>query len=563
VSRTRRRILIVGGYGAFGGRLAVLLADEPRVTLIIAGRSREKAAAFCAGLAAGAEKVAAAFDRDADLDPQLRTLAPDVVVDATGPFQSYGEAPYRLVEACVALGVDYLDFADGADFVKGIGRFDAAARRRDIFVLSGVSSFPGLTAAAVRALARDLARVDVITAGVAPLPYASVGLNVIRAIAGYAGKPVPLIRDGRRTVGFALTETMRYTIAPPGRLPLHNLRFSLVDVPDLQLLPEIWRQLRAIWVGAGPVPELLHRALNGCAWLVRLHLLPSLAPFAKFFYAVAEVLRWGENRGGMFVAIAGTSRDGTPVERSWHLVAEGEDGPFVPSMAIAAIVRQGLDGRWPAAGARAATAELELADYAPIFARRAIFTGFRQKQLDPAATSLYERLLGDAWPLLPAALRAMHGVTAALRADGVATVERGTGLLSRLLGVLFGFPRAGTDIPVNVDFTVQHEAEIWRRDFAGRAFSSRQFEGAGRWSGLLAERFGPFTVGLALVVDHDTLRLVVRRFGVFSLPLPLALAPHGKFHESARDGRFHFYVEMRHRFTGLIVRYRGWLVPRR
>ncbi len=26
-------------------------------------------------------------------------------------------------------------------------------------------------------------------------------------------------------------------------------------------------------------------------------------------------------------------------------------------------------------------------------------------------------------------------------------------------------------------------------------------------------------------------------------------------------GRFHFHVEIRHRFTGLIVAYRGWLAP--
>jgi saccharopine dehydrogenase-like NADP-dependent oxidoreductase len=196
-----QRILIVGGYGTFGGRLALLLADEPRLTLIIAGRSRDKAVAFCARLPAGAERIAAAFDRDGNLDPQLRAVAPDLVVDATGPFQAYGESPYHLVEACLALGIDYLDLADGSAFVEGIGRFDTAARARDIFILSGVSSFPVLTAAVVRALAPDLARIDTITAGIAPLPHANVGLNVIRAIAGYAGKPVQLVRDGRPAVG--------------------------------------------------------------------------------------------------------------------------------------------------------------------------------------------------------------------------------------------------------------------------------------------------------------------------------------------------------------------------
>src|SRR5260221_11014654 len=230
-------------------------------------------------------------------------------------------------------------------------------------------------------------------------------------------------------------------------------------------------------------------------------------------------------------------------------------------MAIAAIVRRGLDGRWPEAGARRATGELELGDSAPVFARRAIFTGQRQAPSDPAAIPLYQRFVGEAWARLAAALRAMHGFRDELRAEGVATVERGTGVLSRLLGALFGFPPAGEDVPVRVSFTARRQAETWRRDFAGKAFSSVQSEGSGRWARLLAERFGPFRVGLALVLDGGMLRLVVRRWSVLALPLPLALAPGGDFHESAEDGRFHFHVEIRHRFTGLIVRYRGWLAP--
>src|SRR5688500_11664754 len=46
------RILILGGYGTFGGRLARLPADEERITLIVAGRSMARAEAFCAVLSA-------------------------------------------------------------------------------------------------------------------------------------------------------------------------------------------------------------------------------------------------------------------------------------------------------------------------------------------------------------------------------------------------------------------------------------------------------------------------------------------------------------------------------
>src|SRR3954468_1063296 len=45
-----QKILILGGYGTFGRRLAQLLADDSRLTLVIAGRSLAKAQKLCAQL---------------------------------------------------------------------------------------------------------------------------------------------------------------------------------------------------------------------------------------------------------------------------------------------------------------------------------------------------------------------------------------------------------------------------------------------------------------------------------------------------------------------------------
>ena len=59
----------------------------------------------------------------------------------------------------------------------------------------------------------------------------------------------------------------------------------------------------------------------------------------------------------MFVAVQGTGPGGERIERSWHLLAEGDDGPLIPSMAAAAIIRHCLAGRLPAAGARAAASD--------------------------------------------------------------------------------------------------------------------------------------------------------------------------------------------------------------
>jgi hypothetical protein len=554
------RVLIVGGYGTFGGRLAQLLVDEPRLTLIVAGRMRERAEAFCSSLRGAATLEAHAFDREGDLDAELAAVKPDLVVDASGPFQAYRGDPYRLVRACIDRGTDYLDLADGSDFVDGIAQFDAAAQARGVCVLSGVSTCPVLTAAAVRRLTQGMARLDSVAGGIAPSPYAGVGTNVIRAIASYAGRPVRLMREGQAAVGVGLVETRRFTIAPPGRLPLRPVRFSLVDVPDLIALPKLWPELKSVWMGAGPVPEILHRLLNALARGVRLRLLPTLVPLAPLMHAAINVLRWGEHRGGMFVAVAGADRDGRAMEASWHMIAEGDDGPFIPSMAAEAIICQRLDGRRGAPGARAALRELELADYEARFARRRIFCGVRERMA--AETPLYRRLLGDVYAALPAPIQAMHELTASLTAEGRATVERGSGVLARAIGAVFGFPPEGRDIPVRVDFARRDGCEVWRREFAGRTFTSTQEEGRGRFDRLLCERFGPFAFGIALVIHADRLDLVARGWSMFGIPLPRALVPRVTAYESVADGRFRFHVEIKLPLIGLIVRYRGWLVPR-
>src|SRR5262249_23553029 len=149
-------------------------------------------------------------------------------------------------------------------------------------------------------------------------------------------------------------------------------------------------------------------------------------------------------------------------QRSWHLIAEGNDGPFIPSMAAEAVIRHCLNGRRPAAGARPAVTELELSDYNASFARRQIFSGLREPI--PSSMPLYRRLLGEAWHTLPEPIRRMHDISDILAVQGLAQVDRGTGLLARLIAATFRFPRSGRDVPITVTFRVVAGREVWQRD---------------------------------------------------------------------------------------------------
>jgi hypothetical protein len=554
------RVLVIGGYGTFGGRLARLLADEPRVTLLLAGRSEAKARAFCAKVPGDSTLIPFRFDRDGDLQAQLAEAGADVVVDASGPFQAYGREPYRVAQACIAAGVSYIDLADGSDFVAGIGALDAQAKAAGVFVRSGVSTCPALTSAVVRRLAEGWSVVRSVSAGIAPTPWSGIGLSVVQGIAGYAGKPLTLVRGGRQTQAPALVETRRVTIAPPGATPLRNLHFSLVDTPDLRTLPAMLPGLRDVWFGAGPTPESLHRMLNGMAWLVRWRLIPTLAPLSPLFHQAINRLRWGEHRGGMFVAATGEDAERRPVRWSWHLVAEGDDGPFIPSMAAEALIRKMLDGERPEPGARTSVADLDLADFEAAFARRAIRCGVREEIAE--SEPVFRQVMAGAFDAMPDAWRAIHDLRAGARTvEGRAMVKRGRGLLARLVGAVVGFPRAGDDVPVSVRFERRVNAERWTRTFGGKAFDSLQEPGQGRSVRLVVEHFGPLAVAMAPTTRDGRMSLVIRRFSLLGIPLPLWLSPTTAAHEEIVDGRFHFDVEIGHPLTGMIVLYRGWLAP--
>src|SRR5262249_61234186 len=119
-----------------------------------------------------------------------------VVVDAAGPFQAYGSDPYRLARFCIENGISYLDLSDDAAFTAGIAQLDAAAVAAGCFVLSGVSSVPAISAAAVRALSEGLSELSVIGTALVPGSRAPRGRSVVGSVLSQAGEPRCVWRGG-------------------------------------------------------------------------------------------------------------------------------------------------------------------------------------------------------------------------------------------------------------------------------------------------------------------------------------------------------------------------------
>lgn len=535
-----KEILVIGGYGGFGGRVARRLA-EAGFAVTVAGRSAAKAEAFCA------------------LYPQLalRPLAlarghglggetPWLAVDAAGPFQ---EIDYRLPEACIAAGCHYLDLADGRDFVRGIGVLDAAARAAGVVLISGASSLPALSIAVCDRLAFGLGRIGAIDAALSASNRGTGGRSVTRAILSYAGRPVRLWRGQAWREGFGWQELGRIVFRVPGSAPLRR-RVAICEVPDLDLLPVRYPGRPAARFRAGTELDLENIGLWLLSWLVRWRWLRSLRPLTGLLVRVRRALGWiGGARSAMRVEVKGW-RGETAVSRAWTLLAERGDGPWIPALTVALLATK-LDAMPP--GARSAAGCLELEEYERAFAPFAIATAIEEREAPP----LYARVMGEDFARLPAAVRALHLVNGDLAASGTAEVIRGTGGLARLLCRIMGFPAAAAEVPVSVWMREEAGVETWRRDFCGTAFSSRlQQRGA-----LLTERFGPIRFGFTLRRESDGLTMLFARWWLGPLPMPRLLMPRGAAREYEAEGRFHFDVPVALPLIGPVIHYRGWLIP--
>lgn len=328
------RVLVIGGYGLFGRRLVERLARTGGLTVLLAGRSQAAAAEAVRQLQprAAARLEALALDaQDGALAPRLRELGAHIVVNASGPFQQHD---YRIPLACIAAGCHYVDLADGRAYVEGISSLDASARAAGVLVTSGASSVPALSSAAADRLAQDFAEVDAIDIGISPGNRTERGLSTIASVLSYCGQLLP---SPRRAPAYGWHGSRRHRYPAP----VGDRLLSPCDVPDLALLAPRYAGVPVVRFGAGLELRFLHRGMNFLAWSARAGLVRDWSRHARALRWAADLFRdWGSDAGAMHVSLTGRDAEGRTSTRTWHLVATHGDGPFVPTLAAAAMVRK-------------------------------------------------------------------------------------------------------------------------------------------------------------------------------------------------------------------------------
>jgi hypothetical protein len=338
------RVLILGGYGFFGSRIAAALARDPRIELIVAGRNADKATALAYQLGLTAEHAVKLDATAPNFTGLLRKFGVKTLIHTAGPFQGQG---YEVARAAIAAGSNYLDLADGREFVGGIARLDGEARAAGVSVVSGASSLPALTSAVIDRYLPQFSRLDAVRTGItsgAVIP----GPATLRGVLGYCGKPFRVLENGAWGSAYGWLDTRRHEFPRP----VGARWLGRCDVPDLDLLPQRYPSLKSVSFHAGFASDTAHRLIEKLALQVRAG---KLADAAMFTGLLSRLGRWMQplfsDRGAMFVRLEGLDDDGVPLALTWNLVARENHGPRIPCGPAISLARKLAAGVGVPAGA--------------------------------------------------------------------------------------------------------------------------------------------------------------------------------------------------------------------
>lgn len=340
-SLARPIVLILGGYGVFGRRIATNLAQRGDIDVVIAGRDAGAGAALSRALGAVQASSFAVDLQRPDAISRLLALKPTIIVDTVGPFQARNLA---LPRRCAEHGIHYVDIADARARVADILSLDAAARVSHAAIVSGASTVPALTTAIVDELAPNPREVVAIDVGITPGQRAPRGLATAAAILGYCGAQIPPVCGNRPEYGWGDLARHAYP-APVGERWLSN-----VDTPERSLWRSRYPALEEAAIRAGLEIGVLHLGLTAMSRGVRLGVLPRLSRFAKHLLWFAALFDGvGTGSGAMHVRVVTRDSHARTTTRTAVLVAEEGDGPQVPAAPAAVVVKKllGLPGYAP------------------------------------------------------------------------------------------------------------------------------------------------------------------------------------------------------------------------
>lgn len=330
---TARKVVVIGGYGAFGSLITGELAGAANI--VVAGRSRAAGQRFADSLG-----VAFSLGNAREEDSLRNTVrGAQIVINASGPFLS---DDYSIPQVCIEEGCHYLDLADGREYVDGFLELADLAREKHVFACTGTSTAPAVTYALLSELSLTFPDIYSIKICLSAGNKNKAGLATFESILSYAGRRVRVWKNNQweDQRGWGLAEIFEFS-SPVGK------RFvQLCNVPDLDLFPQLFEAEQVIFKAGVELP-IFNLGLSTLAWLKWHFPKIQLPALAKPLIRTSRLFKnFGSYAGGVLVHV----EDKLGNHKSLAFIT-AQNGPRIPASPAVLLARRLLNGDVPAWGA--------------------------------------------------------------------------------------------------------------------------------------------------------------------------------------------------------------------
>ena len=336
-SASKRKIVVLGGYGTFGSLISARLANFANV--VITGRNQATGQKF-------ADSIDAGFSRcDAKNEKSLRSaiIGAHIVINATGPFRPND---YSIPSTCIEENCHYIDIADDREYVTGFIKLDAQANAKGILACTGASTTPAVTSAMVSDLSSNFQEIDSIKIYLSAGNKNKPGVSTFESILSYVGTPIQVWNDRRweEFMGWGLTEYFEFPV------PVGRRMVQLCDVPDLELFPKLFGASQVIFKAGVELP-IFNLGLFCLAQLKKFMPPLNLPSLAKPLVEISALFsKFGSYSGGVLVKI--TDKSGQSKTISF---VTSQNGPYLPTSPAVLLARKLLHenpppGAYPCVG---------------------------------------------------------------------------------------------------------------------------------------------------------------------------------------------------------------------
>lgn len=328
-----QKIVILGGYGAFGSLISEQLVDSANV--IIAGRDRERGQKFADSIRANYVLCNAKDKKSL----QKAVSGAYIVINASGPFLP---KDYSIPHTCIEENCHYIDLADDREYVKEFHQLNELAKEKGIFSCTGASTTPAVTYALVSELSSQYPHVHSIKIYLSAGNKNKPGISTFESILSYAGTPIHVWNHGQweSFMGWGSSEYFEF---PP---PVGKRLVQLCNVPDLELFPKLFEADEVLFKAGVELP-IFNLGLSILAQVKRFIPQINLPALAKPLVKISRLLKnFGSFSGGVLVMLENESGN-----RKSLAFVTSSNGPRIPTSPSVILARKILRDGPPAYGA--------------------------------------------------------------------------------------------------------------------------------------------------------------------------------------------------------------------